>query len=214
MKKIRGYNRLHKQIEQWKRNNLRLNTEYLFYNQRDYVQFRIFSWNDLAMSINNFPPPNFKMKQIIINSFLDIYDNWKIQLDELKEPYYLKIWLYEPDIWNTQVVCAFREELDFYDNTFAIPKKSEEFIIEKYKNISDRLKKYNWEFRYNEYPIFENENLDETEFKSEEEFLSNKKWFEKQVEKAHRIDDIKFDGCKPDKIYWIRKGSLWLGEKS
>ena len=147
MKKIRNYNRLYKQIEQWKLNSLYLNIDYLFDYQRNYVKFRIFPWNDLAMEINRFPPPNHRMKQFIIKSFLEIYDNWKIQLDELQEPYYLKIWLFEPDIWNTQVVCAFKENIDFYNNTFAISEKSEKFIAETHKNISDRLNKYNWEFR-------------------------------------------------------------------
>ena len=212
MRKIRNYNRLYKQIEQWKLNNLHLNIDYLLDYQRDYVKFRVFPWNDLSMQINNFPPPSHKMKQFIINSFLDIYDNWKIQLDELKEPYYLKIWFFEPNIWNTQVVCALREEINFYDNTFGIPEKSEKFIFEKYKNIDDRLKNYNWDFRFAQYEIFENENLDETTFRSKEDFLSHKKWFESQIKKAYKIEEIEYDG-KPDKIYWIKTGKLWLGDK-
>jgi hypothetical protein len=213
MKKIRGYKRRLRQIENWRLNNLQLNLDYLKKNQRDYVKFRIYPWNPVAMSINHIPFPRGEVKKRIIESFMDIYNSWKKQLEKIGEPYYLKIWLFEPDFWNTQVVCAIGDALHFYDQTFYKPDTAKNLRIENYGKIAGRLIDYTWDFHFSEYELFENEYIDKEQYKSEEEFLSSKRWFDNELKKPHRVVEIKYEG-KSDRIYWIKTGTVWIGEKT
>jgi hypothetical protein len=209
MKKIRGYKRRLREIERWRIDNLSLNMDYLRERQRDYVKFRIYPWTPVAMSLSRFPTPKGKVKRRIIESMLDIFERWQKQLEEIKEPYYLKIWLFEPDVYNSQVVCAIGDCLHFYDNTFYKPDSIRGFRAENYGQISTRLLGYKWDFRFFESEIFESDYAREN-FKTEEEFIAARKEFEKKIKKPHRITEVKFRG-KSDKLYMINTGSVWIG---
>ena len=97
-KKIRGKNRRIRQIKMWVAKNLVLNLEVLQQFQADYVKFWVDPWSLLSLTNSVYPQPQGIYKTLFIQGLVDIYFAWKKQLDELEQPYYLKIWLFENDL--------------------------------------------------------------------------------------------------------------------
>jgi hypothetical protein len=126
-KKIRGHKRIWKDIEKWKNANLKLDLEHLKQNERDYAKIGVYPFSAISLTNSQIPEPKTKTKKRILNGLLDIYDSWKNQLDQLNEPYYLKIWLFEPRFSKSQVVCAIGNSIDFYKNTFIFPENTRKF---------------------------------------------------------------------------------------
>lgn len=211
MKKIRGNKRRIKKIENWRINNLKIDVDYLEKTNKDYVKIRIFPWNPVAMSIQNYPNPKGKIRKKIIESFFDIYESWNIQLKELGKPFYLKIWLFEPDIFDSQVVCAINDRIEYYENIFHKPKIEKNITKSRFEKSSNRINDFNWSYSIEEYPIFENEYLRE-KFTSDKEYLKEQKWLKTELKKTHREINQVRDGIA-EKLFLIKGNEVWLGEK-
>ena len=151
MKKIRGNKRRLRQIENWKIKSLEIDLNYFLKTNKDYVKFRVFPWNPVAMSIHNYPNPKGKIRKKIIESFLEIYESWNVQLKELGKPYYLKIWLFEPAVYNSQVVCAINEKIEYYEDIFNKPIVKKTIQESNFVKTSNRIEEYNWKLRTEEY---------------------------------------------------------------
>ena len=124
-KKIRGHKRIWKDIENWRLDNLDIDLADYLLNCRNrcYSKIRVHPWSGLSLTKSITPQPNRKTKLKMIEGLLDIYENWKEQLDKLGQPYYLKIWFFEPRFSKSQVVCAIGDNIDFYENTFFKPDR-------------------------------------------------------------------------------------------
>jgi len=84
-----------------------------------------------------------------------IYDSWKTELEKLNKPYYLKIWLYEPRISKSQVVCAIDDKIEYYDNIF---EKAD--FKENNSSFTKQLSSdFNWQPTVDEEPYWESELL-------------------------------------------------------
>jgi hypothetical protein len=211
MKKIRGNKRIIKQIENWRINNLEINLGHFEKTKKDYANFRIFPWNPVAMSIHNFPNPKGKIRKKIIESFLDIYESWNIQLKELGKPFYLKIWMFNPDIYNSQIVCAINDKIEYYENLFHKPEIEKNITKSGLEQISNRINDFKWSYRVDEYPIFENEYLREN-FTSDQDYLEEKRWLKRELKKPYREINQVREGIT-EKIFLIKRSEVWLGEK-
>lgn len=210
--KIRGHKRRQREIENWKLRNLELSFDLLEKNKRDHVDFVIHPWSDISTVNSDFPQPKGKTKQVMIEALFEIYDSWKKQLDSKGIPYYLKIWLYEERFSKSQVVCAIGDKIDFYLNTFSIPKKPRKLDSTKYVS-NPKLADFNWEARIDE-DFYENNTIGEPhEYKSLKEYDETKRWFEKLLKKPHNIYPLEnpTDGCY--EFYGFCKGNVWLGER-
>jgi hypothetical protein len=206
MKKIRGNKKRLRQIENWRVNNLTVDLKYLEKSDNDYVKFRIFPWNPVAMSLYKFPNPKGKIRKKIIESFFDIYDSWNRQLKELGKPYYLKIWLFEPDVYLSQVVCATNGEIDYYENIFFTPEILKNITDSSLENSSERINNYNWDFKIEEHQFFK-EDLTVDSFENLKEF----KVFKRRFEENHRVITQEIDGEKT-KIFLLPRSKVWIGE--
>ena len=150
-KKIRGHNRRQKKIDNWRLDYISVDLPDYLLNERNrfYAKIRVHPWSGL--DINSLTPqPNGKTKQKMLLGLLDIYEDWKNQLDKLGRPYYLKIWLFEPRFSRSQVVCAIGESLDFYENTFFKPETIKELNFNAYGELKTRLQNLNWDYRLDE----------------------------------------------------------------
>jgi hypothetical protein len=211
MKKIRGNKRRIKQIENWRINALKIDVDYLEKTNKDYVKCRIFPWNPVAIAIHNYPNPKGKIRKKIIESFFDIYESWNIQLKELGKPFYLKIWLVEPAIYNSQVVCALNDKIEYYETIFHTPETEKSISKSSLEKTSNRINDFNWSHGVEEYPLFENDYLREN-FTSEKEYLEEQKWLKKELKKPYREINQVRDGIS-EKLFLIKASEVWLGEK-
>src|SRR5690606_9522052 len=119
IQKIRGHNRRQKQIKNWVEETKHLNIDELFEWRREYAEILIHPWSSGSSLIDSiFPEPYGKTKSIMLKGLLEIYESWKIELEKLNKPYYLKIWLCEPRFSRSQIVCAIDDKIDYYENLF------------------------------------------------------------------------------------------------
>ncbi|UJP64743.1 hypothetical protein [Mongoliitalea daihaiensis] len=212
-KKIRGHKRRWKEIESWRLDNLDLNlTDYLL-NERDryYAKIRVHPWSGLSLTNSMTPEPTRKTKQKILKGLLDIYEAWKSQLDKLGQPYYLKIWLFEPRFSQSQVVCAIGDNVDFYENTFFNPEKSKVLNEDNYGELQGRLESFIWEYRLDE-DHYDNTEVGEPEiYASRQDYEDIKIWFAKLLKKPHRTSKFKEPIGDITESFSFKRGDIWLG---
>ena len=147
----------------------------------------------------------------MLNGLLDIYEDWKNQLDKLGQPYYLKIWLFEPRFSQSQVVCAVGENVDFYENTFFKPEERKNLNKNNYGKLKERLESFNWDYRLDE-DHFDNTEVGEPEiYASKQDYEDTKKWFAKLLIKPHRTHKFKEPIGDATESYSFKRGDLWLG---
>lgn len=149
-RKIRGHIRRQKQIECWLKHNLTLNMENLLNYKRDHVKIWVHPWSGISIVNSAYPQPNGKTKKIIVNALFDIYDNWKLLLDQLGQNYYLKFWLFEPRFSQSQIVCAIGDSEDYYNNTFNASNKNTALNVNNYINAKDRMSLFRWHLHLDE----------------------------------------------------------------
>jgi len=155
--------------------------------------------------------PKGKTKQAMLNGLLDIYDSWKTQLDKTGEPYYLKIWLYEPHFSESQVVCAIGKKLHFYDNAFLQGNENKIMNTATYGIISDRLKQFEWEHHIDEEHLANNIVGNIEEYAAPQDYFETLRWFNRMMKKPHRTTpyDEPTDECF--EFYSFKKGDVWVG---
>ena len=139
-RKIRGHKRRWGQIDNWITRESVLDVEYLKQNLYWYSDIAVHPWCDISLTRSQFPEPKGQTKKRILQGLENVYDNWKMELEKLSQPYYLKVWIYEPRFSKSQVVCAIDERIEHYKNVFNQSNfKSEE---------SDLLNKLNPGFKW------------------------------------------------------------------
>ena len=215
-RKIRGNNRRNRQIDKWRLDNLAFDlTDYLL-NERDryYTKIGVYPWSGISVTNSVIPEPTRKTKQNILSGLLDIYENWKNQLDQLGQPYYLKLWLFEPRFSQSQVVCAVGDSIDFYEKDFYKPDKGKVFNSSNYGQLKDRLEKLNCDYRLDE-DHFENCEVGEPKlYASRQDFEETESWFKKLLTKPHRTVKLNEPIGDRTELYSFKRGDLWLvGQK-
>ena len=208
IKKIRGHKRIWNEVENWRKANLKLDLEYLKQNERDYAKIWIHPFSGISLTNSQNPEPKAETKKRILNGLIDIYESWKNQLEELNEPYYLKIWLYEPRFSKSQVVCAFGNSLDFYHTSFNSPENRKEFKAELYGNIKNRLNNFKWELHLDEEFLFSSELRNPEDYENEKDYLEEQKWFNDRLKKKHSKETL----MDKTESYSFEIGKVWIGE--
>jgi hypothetical protein len=205
--KIRGHKRRQKAIEQWRLENLELRFDLIEKYDYDNIDIVVHPWCDISIVNSEVPEAKRKTKQLILNGLIDIYNSWKKQLDKIDQPYYLKIWLFEPRLSKSQVVCAVGARIDYYKKLFFEPENVKQFQSANYGNLKKRLDAFKWEYRLDEDHI-ENDYVGEPkQYLTDNDFLETKRWFDKTMKKPHRT--TKLDDAT--EYYSFKKGDTWLG---
>ncbi len=204
IKKLRGHNRLQRKIKYWELNCIEFNIKNYFKkgNDYNYEKIAISPLNNIQIGNSKYAQPFGKTKQRIIESLINIYNNYSIQLNELKTPFYLKIWLYEPNITKSQIVYAIGDRIEFYNNSFNLPENIEEFKINATSEINEKLSQFNWERR-----------LDEFHYEADEELLKTH-WFKKLLKQKHSFYLHTFSNNETVDIYSFKEGNVWIGSKN
>lgn len=203
-KKIRGHNRILKDIDTWVAHNKTLDLDYLENKQREYVKFWVAPFGGISLLNSEFSPPKGKARKKIVNGIFEIYQNWKKQLETLNKPYYLKIWYFPHDVSKCHVVCTIEDFINFYDITFHKPKDSKPFPDKNDLEI-------NWEYRHQEHHLTMDDIGEVEDFMTEKDFLDNKKWVESVMRNPKtRISEYPDDENTPT-YYSIKDCDVWIG---
>ncbi|RYG54578.1 MAG: hypothetical protein EOO01_01125 [Chitinophagaceae bacterium] len=147
---------------------------------------------------------------MIIQGLETIYDNWMLQLDAIGEPYYLKIWLYEPRLSKSQVVCAIGDKITYYDNMF----DDIGFVVRASDFTNKASRQLRWKCSV-DYQVHSQEDLLEPagSYASIDDYIHTQRLLRKLRKGDFRVKQIKTDGDL-DTLYLVPQGVVWLGEKT
>lgn len=199
-KKIRGWKRRVKQIEQWKKRYIELDMEELERNQRDYVKL----WIDPFYRLTRRNPPLWYAR-LLLAAMIEVYQSWSRQMSGFNEPYYLKIWLYHPHFINSQIVVAFREALHFYDDTFDPGQAAKAFPAQLYGGVPG-VPQLTWELAIDADRYWLSDLQKDMEWG-----FSTEKDIEAIQNKAYASETITLSDGE-DMVFKVRVGDVWLGE--
>jgi hypothetical protein len=199
-KKIRGWKRHKRKIESWKQNAINLNIDSIRKHHRDYVKLWIYP----LYSINRINPPVW-YSRLLLAAMIDVYLNWYEKMIDEDNEFYLKIWLYEPNFIESQIVVAYKDCLNFYDKNFEKRTLCKKFPIQKYPFLAEKLAMFDWELCieadvYWSYDLEENVKLG---FSSEQEVSEI-------ISQSYRIDKIEYDD-ETTYAYCVDVGDVWVG---
>ncbi|MCP3776693.1 hypothetical protein NLX71_25985 [Paenibacillus sp. MZ04-78.2] len=202
-KKIRGWKRRLREIDEWKRRVINVDMEQLNKYHRDYAKL----WIPPFYGIHRRNPPVW-FNRLILEAMLEVYENWLQKFKEMDEEFYLKIWLYDPHFINSQIVAAYKECLFFYDQTFDLARQEQEkkFPFDKYTSLKDQLEKFNWRLHIDSDVFTESDLIDNIQrgWMSENEVKAIKS-------KAYKVDSINLSDGDTDKVYSVKVGDVWVG---
>lgn len=213
-KKIQGHRRRWKHVERWRNDNLDFDLNNYLLNFRSLCnsKIRVHPWSGLTITNSEIPQPRGRTKQKMLTALINIYENWKEKLDKLNQPYYLKIWLFEPRFSQSQVVCAIGDEIDFYKHTFFEPEKSKAISFANYGKLESKLQHFSWQHRLNE-DQYDNSFVGEPKhFVTLKDYEENKVWFENLLKKPHRTEVLSPPIGEITEVYFFKEGNVWLGE--
>ncbi len=207
-KKIRGHSRIQQNIQKWIDYNIDLDIERLKEFNYQYERINILPWINQPVTKSQLSEPNGCTKNMILDGLEIIYDNWKSQLEKLDQPYYLKIWLNEPRITKSEVVCGINENIVKFENSFSkinCEENNSNFIT----YLSSDFK---WECADDEDFIFEGL-VSQENYLYLDEFFSERRLLNKAIKKGYRNKIVENSSGEKEKIYFIPKGKIWIGGK-
>ena len=209
-KKIRGLKKKVAKIQNWVEEYLKLDIEQLSEYKYHYSKVYVQPWDNISLNNSQIPEPKGKTKKEILNGLEKIYDSWKVELEKSEKPYYLKIWIYEPRVSKSQVVCAIGDRIEYYENLFEkvdYKKNNSSFT----NSLSSEFK---WESKIDEVQYWKSELLWPSEqYENIEECYSDRKLLKKLENGNYRKELIDNPNEEKDIIYFLKKGKIWVGEK-
>ncbi|SHK19308.1 hypothetical protein SAMN04488028_103317 [Reichenbachiella agariperforans] len=202
MKKLRHSHRIIKQIERSIPEDSTLDLAFL--KKESYFNFQIEDWYGDNIGQHK------KLRKTIIRELLEIKNSWQQTLNnELNEPYYLAIWLYEPRILKSEVVCAIGDKITYYeDEAFLSSKKPNRIHTNQYGQFENQLNTLKWTRKVDIEPYYE------WEMNWPVERYANPKEFYKDQRLYNRIRKMEFHVVEKDeeKIYFNPEGDIWIGK--
>jgi hypothetical protein len=178
----------------------RFNKEKLF--EQEYLNFQI---DDCYNYMENVVG---KTRVDIFKILYSTYSQWKIELDKLNIPFYLGVWIYNPRLPKSEIVCAIgKEKIEYYQKKcfdFATTKK-EIIDVKDFKKDTNNLL---WTEKI-DFDILEQWEIDFPK----ENYESEEDWIEQQeVFKVFIRDSYKSEFDKKGKRYFKNVGEIWTGE--
>lgn len=209
-RKIRGYNRILRNVEYWKKTNSQLDLESLQANGRKYTKIWVPPYSNISLLNSTYTEPKGEVRKNITEGLLEINNQWKIQLDSLGQPYYLKIWLYDTRFSMSQVVCAIGPFLDFYNTTFYKPDEVKKINLDSFGSLKHTMESLNWEYALDEEHINDTYVGNIEEYETDKDFYETRRWYNRKLKNPYRL--IKND--QPDseikEYYSFKCGNVWI----
>ncbi|NRT13645.1 hypothetical protein [Flavobacterium sp. 14A] len=214
-KKIRGHKKIQKRIQSWIEQNKTINIADFLANKYCFTHISFEPYFNISNNNSNIAEPKSKTRKKIILGLEEIYNNWKIELEKLNQPFFLKIYLFEPRISKSQVICAIGEEkIEYYESHFGVTHNSTRKSY--FQNIlSDE---FSWKTSldndtYSEKVLLNPECYNETTLDA----VHSRKLLKKLNKKYNKVEDKSWFGFEEDNetdyFFYVPKGILNIGEK-
>ena len=210
VRKVRGHNRIQKRIRNWIEQNKSINIDDFLANKFCYTYISFEPYFNISINKKGIPEPKSNTRKCILLGLEEIYNNWKSELDKLNQPYFLKIFLFEPRLSRSQVVCAIgKEKIEYYENYFRRDNKKN-----KTSNFNTFLSKdFRWQIYTDDEVYIERELLNpELHSYLDYDYKTAKKILRK-VNKQNIPKIMKKDDFEIDYLFHFRKGSVLIGGK-
>ncbi len=214
-KKIRGHKKIQKRIQNWIEQNRTINVSDFLANKYCYAYVSFNPYFNISINNSNIAEPKKETRKQIILGLQEIYNNWKIELDKLNQPYFLKIYLFEPRISKSQVICAIgTEKIEYYENFYRNAEKNKS-TSNFHKILSSDFK---WKTHLDDDIYSEQELLTpEIYYHSKEDYNYCKKLLKKLKKKYNKIENKSWYGFEEDNetdyFYYVPKGIVNIGGK-
>ena len=205
--KLRGLRRRGREIERWRKNALQIDMDRLMYNQYNHQKIYVYPWSNLFC----YKQPLKHYRSQITEGLIDIFLNWKTELEKLEQPYYLKIWLYYPHFMQSQVVAAIGSKIEHYDTLFPLAGKSVSFPIDRFAVIRDKLHSIKWQTYLEEEIVFDSDIGDRDSYSSEKDYNQHQNFLKSIRESPDRTNTFK--SSHGEDIYYCKTiGTILCGE--
>ncbi|MGG1661445.1 hypothetical protein [Brevibacillus sp. NRS-1366] len=199
-KKVRGWKRRIREVEDWKKRCIGLDLDTLLVDHKDYVKLWIDPWYRLVRR----NPPQW-LTRIIFKAMVEIYCSWHEKLRDLNEPFYLKIWLYHPSFTQSQIVVAIKEQIQYYESLFDRDLQSKKFPSHFFagEEITGR---FEWKLHKDASTYWLSELEEDIRLglmtANEVDALIRRSYSEGMMELSYGVD----------KYYKVGEGDVWIGE--
>ena len=179
----------------------KLNIDFL--KKEKYYNYEIEEWYGEEFGIKG------ELRKSIVETLLKIYFEWKIELDKLNKEYYLAIWLYNPRMLKSEIVCAIDEKITYYNNeSFLSNNKNPEFDPKQIGELSAKLEEFNWVKKFDLDSVREWEiNFPKEQYESEKKYNKDQKFYNKLIREKFHVEEK-----DNEKIYFHPKGDVWIGK--
>lgn len=178
----------------------RFNKEKLF--EQEYLNFQI---DDCYNYMENVVG---KTRNDIFKVLFSTYSQWKIELNKLNIPFYLGVWIYNPRLPKSEIVCAIgKEKIDYYQNKcFDVSNEQKKIIdlknFEKEKDTLIWTKKIDFDTLEDWEINFPKEN-----YENEQHWLKYQEHFKNFINNSYKVDKNE-NGNR----YYKNVGEIWTGE--
>lgn len=209
-KKIRGLKRRQKNIDSWFEANKHINLKLLEKSGYYYCKSKVDPWSNLYYDASY---PSDYRKQLF-SKLLNIYDNWKSDLEAGFRDYYLAIWVYDNRFIDSQVVAAVGERVSYYENMWNEHETNVPFPNKLFNTEQDRIKLFNWISADDMDFVYEREYVDTgiEDYYSPKDYFADQRYYRKLIE-AKTPYRLIGDKGEREKVFTIKRGNVWIGKK-
>ncbi|WP_417197767.1 hypothetical protein [Bizionia sp.] len=178
----------------------RFNKEKLF--EQEYLNFQI---DDCYNYMENVVG---ETRDDIFKILFSTYSQWKIELNKLNIPFYLGVWIYNPRLPKSEIVCAIgKEKIEYYQNKcFDVSNEQKNIIdlknFEKEKDTLIWTKKIDFDTLEDWEINFPKEN-----YENEQHWLEYQEHFKNFINNSYKVDKNE-NGNR----YYKNVGEIWTGE--
>lgn len=193
-KKIRGWKRRIRQINEWGERLKQPNLEWFKRdNARHYYERCYLS---PFYRLDKRQPPLWFFK-LIIAKFIEAYDEWEKTFDELGLPYDLQVMIYDPAYISSEIISYRMKEHGEHMNVTWLSEENKPFPYKKFEHRLYDLTQFDWRLADDQHIHFEDE-LEDADFTAED--LLNDGY----IKKTQGNGDV---------YYAIRLGDEWIGRR-
>ena len=174
--------------------------------QKKYLNFQI---DDCYNYLDEVKEP---ARSTILRLLFKTCNQWNWELEKLDQKFYLGIWLYEPRLPKSEVVCAIGKKLIKYYQNEALDSRNKQIKKPKFRFEEELKVSLNWSQKI-DYNFLEKWEIDfpKKNYENEDLYHQEQKRFQSFIKNSSKI--IPEDKGEGIKAYGLDVGSIWVGEK-